>query len=579
MDGENTLYYGDNLEVIRLYIKDESIDLIYLDPPFKSARNYNILFEERNGSRSTAQLKAFEDSWYWDKSAAESYQETVEKGGRVSQALQSFHKILGLNDMLAYLSMMAPRLLELRRVLKQTGSIYLHCDNTASHYLKLLMDAVFGPVNFRNEIIWRRTANNQATKRFGPIHQSILFYSRSDKLKLNPIFNPYTVQYVDEYFNKKDDRGRYQSVALTGPGITKSGQSGKPWRGYNPTDSGRHWAIPSYLLEKYRVLTGVNLNIFPLMEKLNKLDEIGLIEWGNAPGKVPRYKQYLEDMPGSLIQDLWAYQPGTTGCVYSDPEAGIDEDVRWLMAKDSEKLGYPTQKPVGLLKRIIKASSDPDDVVLDPFCGCGTTIYAAEEIGRKWIGIDITFAAITLVKNRLRDLYGDGLKYKIVGEPVTLSEAKELAEQNRSQFEWWALGLVGARPVEQERKRGADRGIDGRLYFHDEAAVGKTKQIVFSVKSGKVSVKDIRDLRGVTEREKAEIGALITLQKPTQPMRTEIAGAGFYTSPWGKHPRMQIITIEELLEGRRIDYPAQTNVTFKKARRNAKENNNTKELL
>jgi hypothetical protein len=235
-----------------------------------------------------------------------------------------------------------------------------------------------------------------------------------------------------------------------------------------------------------------------------------------------------------------------------------------------ERLGYPTQKPEALLERIITASSDEGDVVLDPFCGCGTTVAAAQRLRRRWIGIDITHLAITLIRHRLRDAFGGQVAYQVIGEPVSLPDAKTLADQDPYQFQWWALGLVGARPVEQ--KKGADQGIDGRLYFHDEGESGKTKQVVLSVKAGQTNVAHLRDLRGVVEREKAEIGVLITMQEPTQPMRTEGAGGGFYHSPgWNKdYPRLQILTVAELLEGKGVDMPplhgvAEVNTTFKKA--------------
>jgi hypothetical protein len=239
-----------------------------------------------------------------------------------------------------------------------------------------------------------------------------------------------------------------------------------------------------------------------------------------------------------------------------------------LQPASSEMLGYPTQKPEALLERIINASSNPGDVVLDPFCGCGTTVAVAERLKRRWIGIDITQAGIVVIKKRLRDAFGEEAVYQVVGEPTSLPDAAALAAEDPYQFQWWALGLVGARPVEQ--KKGADKGIDGRLYFHDEGDRGKTKQVILSVKAGHTGVAHVHELRGVVEREKAEIGMLITMQEPTQPMRTEAAGAGFYDSPWGtRHPKLQILTVADLLEGKGIDMPPirQVNKTFKKAPR------------
>jgi len=466
----NTLYYGDNLDILQRYIKDESIDLVYLDPPFKSDQNYNILFAEQNGSRSRAQIKAFEDTWRWDQGAAEAYQDIIENGPqKVSQAMQAFRKFLGENDMLAYLSMMAPRLVELHRVLKPTGSIYLHCDPTASHYLKMLMDAMFGHRSFKNEIIWCYRLGGRPKKGWPKKHDVVLFY---------------TTHSDDFVFNSDSVRVPYESTG-----------------GY--ISSGR------------KIVKGKEYKVNPL-------------------GKVP--------------EDWWF--------------------ISALNRQSKERLGYPTQKPETLLERMISASSNEGDVVLDPFCGCGTAIAVSQRLKRQWIGIDITHLAITLVKHRLHDAIGNKCDFKVIGEPVSLPDAATLAKADPYQFQWWALRLVGARPTEQ--KKGADKGIDGRIYFHDEVKGGKTKQIVLQVKGGHATASQIRDLWGVMEREKAEIAVFITLQRPTRAMRKEAASAGFYESPWGtKHPRLQILTIEELLEGKQIDYPApkSTSRTFKKAPR------------
>jgi len=476
------LYYGDNLDVLRRHIKDESVDLVYLDPPFNSKATYNVLFGEQNGSKAAAQIKAFEDAWTWDQAAAQAYQQVVEAGGKVSQAMQAFRMFLGDSNMLAYLAMMAPRLVELRRVLKPTGSIYLHCDPTASHYLKLLMDAVFGAHCYCTEIIWSRSRGfkRSSAKRFPHKHDTILFYCRdTTRLVFYPQYRPHKPEYIKRF--KKDEQGRLYRDDV------------------NPTRGGR------------RVI-------------------------------------YLDEVEGDLVESTWY-------------------DIAPLNPIAKERLGYPTQKPEGLLERIIRASSNEGDLVLDPFCGCGTTISVAQRLGRRWIGIDITHLAITLIKHRLRGAFGDQVAYRVIGEPVSLPDAQELAASDPYQFQWWALGLVGARPV--EGKKGSDKGIDGRLYFHDEAEGGKTKQVILSVKAGGTGVGHIHELRGVVEREKAEIGVLITMQEPTKPMRTEVAGAGFYYSPgWNKdYPKLQILTVAELLAGKGIDMPplGQVNVTFKKA--------------
>jgi len=540
----NQLYYGDNLDVMKRYLKDESVDLIYLDPPFNSNADYNVLFAEKSGNDSAAQIKAFGDTWRWDAESARVYQQIVEQGGKLSESLQAMRLIFGDTDMLAYLSMMAPRLQELRRVLKDTGSIYLHCDPTASHYLKMILDVVFGPKNFKNEIIWKRTSAHSSSKRWGPVHDVILFYAKSPAMNWNPVFQSYTEEYVDGFYRHSDEKGRYRIGDLTGAG-KRSGDSGKTWRGVNPNDVGRHWAVPSKIIA---TLLGSENEKMSVHEKLDFLDKHGLIYWP-PKGKTPGFKRYLNKDAGVAIPD-------------------VISDIKPIGAKAAERLGYPTQKPLALLERIICASSNEGDVVLDPFCGCGTTIDAAQRLNRQWIGIDITHLAINLIKNRLHGVYGDGIlkKYKVIGEPTSLPDAETLAHDDPYQFQWWALGLVGARPV--ETKKGADKGIDGRLYFHDDGG-GKTKQVIFSVKAGKTSVPHVRDLRGVLDRENAEIGVLISFQETTQPMRAEAASAGFYKSPLGDYPRIQLLTIAELLDGRSVNMPRQTgaNVTLKKAKR------------
>lgn len=573
------LFYGDNLDVLKRHVGDEEVDLIYLDPPFNSNASYNLLFSEPDGSWSASQSKAFEDTWRWDEEAARTYEEVVEKGGDVSVALQAFRKLLPDSSMLAYLVTMAPRLSELRRTLKATGSLYLHCDPTASHYLKLLLDSVFGPENFRNEIIWRRTGSHNSSRRFGPIHDVLLFYSKTKDYYFKTIYQPYMKGHVKSFFKKEDPMlGRYWSNALTGAG-TRNGQSGKPWHGYDPTEVGRHWAVPGRIAKE--------LDLDPEMsvqERLDAIDQAGfIVHPAQNSTAMPTYRQYLDKSPGMSIQDIWAYQPHTSGVLH-DSAKGIDEDVRWLVRQgDREKLGYPTQKPEGLLERIIESSCPEGGRVLDPFCGCGTTIAAAEKINRRWIGIDITFQATNLIKHRLLDAFGDTFPYTVVGEPTTVEDAKELAEEDRNQFEAWALGLVGARNA--AKKKGSDKGIDGRLLFHEKQG-GLTRQVLISVKSGNVGVADVRDLRGVIEREEAEIGLLITMRDPTQPMRTEAVGAGFYDSgsegvgTWGQHPRMQILTVAELLDGRRIDMPPLSgSLTFRRAPRVERRRSTTRPLF
>jgi DNA methylase/Restriction endonuclease len=353
---------------------------------------------------------------------------------------------------------------------------------------------------------------------------------------------------VDRFYRFEDEKGRFQIDNLTGSGI-RTGDSGKPWREVDPTEKARHWAIPMDILQSAYPET--DLSGLSSQEKLELLDGAGLIYWP-PKGSVPRLIRYLDRGKGVPSQD-------------------VITDIPPISTHAAERLGYPTQKPEALLERIVSSSTNDGDVILDPFCGCGTAIAAAHRLNRSWVGIDITHLAITLIKHRLFNAYGDEVAYEVIGEPVSLPDAQQLAKDDAYQFQWWALGLVGARPVEQ--KKGADQGIDGRLPFHDDPRPGNTKNIILSVKSGHIPAAHIRELRGVSERENAAIGVLLTLEAPTRPMRTEAAKGGFYESPMGsKHPRIQILTIEQLLNGARIDYPlASVNKTFRRARRVKKE--------
>jgi len=490
------------------------------DPPFNSNANYNVLFSEQNGDRAAAQIQAFEDTWRWDQAAAKAYQDTVQAGGKLSETMQAFHQILSESNMLAYLAMMAPRLAELRRVLKPTGSIYLHCDPTASHYLKILMDSIFGAENYRNEISWRRSNPKSLNSvNFPNCRDIILRYSRTSKVCFNKIFSEHDPEYVQKAYRYVDPDGRrYRLLPLLNP------NDNRPNLTYEFLGVTRVWRWTQ--------------------ERMTKAYEQGLVVQ-LKPGAVPQYKLYLDQSMGRAATDNW-------------------DNIQ--QAAGNESLGYPTQKPQALLQRIISASTNPGDVVLDPFCGCGTAIAAAQQLGRSWVGIDITFLAIALMKTRLKDSFGDTAKYNVIGEPVAIEDARALAAADPYQFQWWSLGLVGARPVEQ--KKGSDKGIDGRLYFHDDAS-GKTKQVIFSVKAGHTGVAHVHELRGVIEREGAELGVLITLQEPTKPMRMDAAAAGFYHSPgWNTdHPRLQVVTVRELLSGTKVNMPpvAQVSNTFKKA--------------
>jgi DNA modification methylase len=361
----NHLYFGDNLHVMRTYIADASVDLIYLDPPFKSNQDYNVLFAEQDGSRSAAQIKAFEDTWRWDQAAAEAYEEVVESGGRVSLAMQAFRTFLGETDMLAYLAMMAPRLMELRRVLKPTGSLYLHCDPTASHYLKMMMDAVFGPANFRNEIVWRRTNAHNDPKRYDRIHDIVFLYQKQPGAYFMPHFTPLPRGHVDERFDKQDGRGVYKLENPTGPGI-RYGDSGEPWQEFNPTPRNRHWAPPRKVCETL----GID-NDQPTRVKLDALLAADWIQLPKTPGHIPMIKAYFDqgNDQGTAYQDLWTYQSYTQGYYHGNAKSGIDQDVGWIGPTSGERLCYQTQKPEGLLERIIRCSCPDGEIILDLFCG------------------------------------------------------------------------------------------------------------------------------------------------------------------------------------------------------------------
>ncbi|MEW6388125.1 MAG: DNA methyltransferase [Thermodesulfobacteriota bacterium] len=548
-DWKNRLYFGDNLDILRDYIPTASVDLIYLDPPFNSKATYNVLFAEKSGEASAAQITAFEDTWHWGLESEAAFHEVVTAGPKkLADLLQALRAFLGTNDMMAYLTMMAIRLVELHRVLKPTGSIYLHCDPTASHFLKMLMDSIFGPRNFLNEIVWKRTFAHGSSYRYGPVHDIILFYGKSRNFKWSGLKVAHDPEYIDKHFKLiEPETGRlFQPITLTGSGIRK-GESGKLWRGIDPTSVNRHWALPSNLISK------LGIKGTTIKEKLDGLDSVGRIYWPQKSGGTPRLKFYADELEGSALSDVWT-------------------DIHPISAQAAERLGYPTQKPEALLERIIQASSNEGDVVLDPFCGCGTAVAVAERLKRRWLGIDITHLAITLIKKRLHDTFGEELSpYEVIGDPKDWTSAAALAEQNRHQFEWWALGLVEAQPA-QDKRKGPDTGIDGYIYFFDDQS-GQAKKIVVQVKSGHVTVSQVRDLKGVIDREKAVIGVFLSLKEPTKPMWAEAAGAGFYepeSLPGQKFPRLQILTIADLLAGKALEYPRLATATFKRAPRQRK---------
>ena len=518
----NTLYYGDNLDILRRYVKDESVDLIYLDPPFNSKASYNVLFKERTGEASAAQIKAFDDTWHWGNEAENALKEILGSplaAEMTKKVVSSLCESLGRqNDMTAYLVMMTVRLLELRRVLKQTGSLYLHCDPTASHYLKIVLDTLFGVENFRNEVVWQRTlAKGLMTRRLPNNHDVIFCYGKTGEAfwSAAATFKPYDSADLDEKtagkYSHRDPDGRlYQLSDLTNP---------------NPDR-------PNLTYE----FLGVTKVWRWTKDRMQKAYDAGLVVQP-SPGAVPRLKRYLDEQHGRPLGDVWS-------------------DIPPLNSQARERLGYATQKPLALLERIIQASSKEGDTVLDPFCGCGTAICAAHKLGRQWAGIDITHLAVALMKHRLKDMFGLEPRedYGVVGEPTDVAGARQLAADNRHQFQYWALSLIEARPEEQ--KKGADRGVDGTIFFLDGPQRTAHKAVI-QVKSGHVSSPQIRDLKGVLEREKAAQALFITLEEPTRDMRTEAVSAGFFHSDLMEkdYPKVQMLTVAELLAGKSFDMP------------------------
>ena len=508
----NELYFGDNLDVLRKSIADNSVDLIYLDPPFNSKRDYNLLFKSPKGHDSDAQIMAFEDSWHWGEQAEREFAEIMHQPNTdVAEMMRALRSFLRENDMLAYLTMMANRLLELHKVLKPTGSLYLHCDPTASHYLKIVLDGVFGKENFKTEISWKRSSAHsdakQGRKQYGNIRDIIFFYTKNKDWKWNQQFTSYDEKYINDFYRHVEDgtgrRYRLDNLTAAKPG----GDTSYEWKGVKPYN-GRYWAYSKANMEQF--------------------ERDGRLVYTKSG--MPNYKRYLDEMPGVALQNDW-------------------QDIR--PAFGNEYLGYPTQKPLALLERIIMASSNEGDTVLDPFCGCGTAVHAAQKLNRRWIGIDITHLAIALIEKRMKDAFKKAvppLEFNVHGTPKDIDGARELADRDKYEFQYWACSLVNAQPY-QGKKKGADRGIDGLIFFQDDK--GPSKKIIVSVKGGEnVSVPMVRDLGHVIEREKAQIGLFVTLANPTKPMEKEAVSAGYYESPHnGNFPRIQILTIEGLMNG------------------------------
>lgn len=532
MTPKNTLYYGDNLYILR-DMPNEFVDLVYLDPPFNSNRSYNVLFKDETGKESDAQIVAFGDTWHWNDKAEEAYRALVtQQDESISRMIEAMRQFIGSNQMMAYLVMMAARLVELHRVLKPTGSLYLHCDPTASHYLKVVLDTIFGVQNFRNEIAWQRAAPKaHAFTRYPATHDVLLFYSKSQHATWKSIYLGHKEEYIESHYsNVEPETGRRYTL-----GDLLNPNKERPNLTYEfPPGSGnvRVWRWTK--------------------DRMMQAWEEGRVIIPSAGG-MPRYKRYLDEMQGTPVTTVWT-------------------DIPPINSQAQERLGYPTQKPVALLERIISASSNPGDLVLDPFCGCGTTIAAAQKLDRRWIGIDITHLSIALQKYRLKDSFGlvAGKDYLVKGEPVDYASAVQLAQDDRYQFQWWALSLIQARPLggesgSKQGKKGADSGIDGVIAFIDDSS-GKAKRVIVQVKSGHVNRGMVGELVGTVQRENAAMGVFITLEEPSKPMRLEATTAGYYRSPgWQQdYPKIQILTVQELLDGATVKMPPSA-TTFKQA--------------
>ena len=542
----NKLYYGDNLEVLREHIADESVDLIYLDPPFNSNASYSILFKSPEGKGADAQIEAFTDTWTWGPSADAALMDITTSGNHALHTLmQAMKTAIGTNAMMAYLSMMAVRLVELHRVLKPTGSLYLHCDPTASHYLKLVLDAVFGPDRFVNEISWRRTTSKadhaQGAKHFPRVRDILLRYAKTGDFTFHQPFGEYGEQYLStKYRHAESDGRKFRLSDLTA--AKPGGQTTYEWRVKRPiggaweADLDGEYANPVEGWE-YRAVTPYKGRIWVYNEeKMREVAQQGRLRYTSTG--FPEYKRYIDEMPGVPISDDW-------------------DDIRPINSQAQERLGYPTQKPVALLERIIAASSNPGDAVLDPFCGCGTAIDAAQKLGRHWIGIDVTHLAIGLVEKRLNEAYNSGGQIKAVwdtiGVPKDLASAQKLAAEKPHDFQNWICLQLGGWPW-MGGKKGGDKGVDGYFYYVGEG--GQTETGVISVKAGQnINPSMVRDLGDVMTTGGHKLGLFVTAALPTRGIEEHAASKGLIETEFGRFPALQIFTLAELFQDRRPKLP------------------------
>ncbi|MEM1149285.1 MAG: site-specific DNA-methyltransferase [Pseudomonadota bacterium] len=508
---KNAFYFGDNLHILREYIPDESVDLIYLDPPFNSNATYNLLFKSPDKSRwADAQITTFADTWTWGDVAEATFESVRATPGRAADVLSSLRLILGTNNMLAYLTMMTARLVELRRALKPTGSLYLHCDPTASHYLKVILDGIFDPQNFGNEISWKRSNPKSHGKRnFANCRDVILRYTATQSSFFQPIYGDHDPEYVEKAYRYSDDRGRYRLLPLLNP------NDNRPNLTYEFLGVTRVWRWTK--------------------ERMTQAYEDGIVVQ-STPGAVPQYKKYFHESKGRTVSNDW-------------------DDILPIGRK--EELGYPTQKPVALLNRVIEASTKQGDIVLDPFCGCGTTLHAAEQLGRNWIGIDVAVQSMHVVQDRLKH-YFPNIVYDVFGIPKSVDGALWLADNHPFKFEEWAISALGAMHSGRFQN---DRGIDGTFYYLTSKS--EESRGIISVKGGRnLNPSMVRDLGGTVQTQRSltkdpkAIGVLVCAHEPTKGMRDAARSFGKVETLFGAISAIQIITVEEMFAGKTIDVPA-----------------------
>ncbi|AVE00430.1 DNA methylase [Streptomyces phage OzzyJ] len=531
-DDRNRLYYGDNLDVLRQNIADQSVDLVYLDPPFNSNRKYSLLFKEKSGEESQAQMEAFDDTWTWSHDAEALFLDLLNAPttpNKVKDALDALRRLLGDNDVLAYLVMMTARLIELRRVLRPTGSLYLHCDPTASHYLKVVLDAIFGPENFRGEVTWVRTTTHNDAKRWSPNADIILYYGRTDSVTWNPVHAEHRAEYIADKYRMTDAQGRrYMLDNMTSPNPRPN--LTYEWMGHEPPPNGWRYS----------------------RETMQRLHDEGRIWYPEDKKKRPRLKRFLDEQPGPVVGNVWT-------------------DINPINSRAAERLGYPTQKPIALLERIIEASTNAGDVVLDPFCGCGTTVDAAQKLGRRWIGIDVTTLAVDLIDARLRHTYGEAIRetYEILGIPRDISGAQALFRRSPFEFERWCVMMLDGQPNE---KQVGDRGIDGVVRFPIDGKGGSDRVLV-SVKGGATNPGHVRDLVGTVESQRAAMGVFVCMNEPTKGMVEAANHSGAYNHPANgqRYPKVQIMTVRDLIDGKRPKMPTALLPYFQAQRRYGEE--------